>query len=87
MKIGGYQIIDLGNKSLTTTAVTIDGIYELIEGTRKTILLTGVNIGAVEKHDLFAEVNVSSDDFVIHAYGGTITITDDDEVTYTEDEE
>lgn len=83
MRKGGYKIIDLKDNSLSNDAVTIEGIYEAIEGSyRKPLLLSGVNIGGTEKPDVFVEANVSGSDYTIVAYGGTLTITDEDSVTY-----
>lgn len=81
MKQGGYQIIDLQNLSLSATAVNIPGVYEKIEGTRKAILLSGINIGGVEYHDTFIEVTVDSGNYIATVYGKTLTITSDDNIT------
>lgn len=78
---GGYKIIDLKGNDLTSTS-TIDGIYESIEGNyRKALLLSGIVIDDVEKDDTFVTANVTGDNYVIIAYGRTITITPDDEVS------
>lgn len=81
---GGYQIVDLKNKSLSTTEVVISGIYDVIEGNyRKPLLLHNINIGGTEKADAFVEMSISDTTYSCTVYGGTIAITDDDEVTYT----
>ena len=60
-KMGGYKIIDLKNKSITTTGVTIDGIYKEIEGSyRKPLLLKHLVINGVEKNDTFVNVVVQT---------------------------
>lgn len=81
---GGYQIIDLQNKQLTVdVGMVFEGIYDKIEGTRKAILLSGLNIGGREYHDIFVPFDVDSTNFVGTAYGHTITIQDTDVLTAT----
>lgn len=82
---GGYKLIDLLNNSFTAgTPITIEGIYEAIEGNYgKRIVLTGFVVGEIEYDDVEVEVTVSSGDFVFEAYGYNFVITDDDEVTIT----
>lgn len=81
---GGYQMIDLKNKSLSTTEVEIPGVYEAIEGNyRKPILLHNINLGGTEKADAYVDFTLSSTTYSATVYGGTIAITEDDEVTYT----
>ena len=82
---GGYQIIDLGNKKLTIgTGMVYDGIYDKIEGTRKAILVSGLNVGGTEYHDTFVELTVSGTDYTGTIYGKTITISDKNVVTVTD---
>lgn len=93
MKKGGYQILDLKNKNLTSgVGMVFDGIYEQVEGTRKTHLVSGLQVGEVEFHDmfvLFTSVGSSFVGVVNYASGvdttGTITfkIDDTDVVTVT----
>lgn len=81
---GGYQIIDLKNKKLTSaTGMVYDGIYDKIEGTRKAILISGLNVGGTEYHDTFVELTVDGTDYKGTIYGKTITISDKDVVTVT----
>ena len=42
---GGYQIIDLKGNSLSSSAVTLEGIHAAVEGADAPILLEGINIG------------------------------------------
>lgn len=78
---GGYQILDLGNIDLTTSP-TIEGLYELIEGTKKPIRLTRINLGGVEKHDVVSIPVVSGSDYVFqNVYGYDISIDSDDNVS------
>ena len=81
MRQGGYQIVDLKDLPLSDTAVNIPGVYDSIEGTRKAILLSGINIGGVEYHDTFIEVTVDSSNYTATVYGKTLTITSDDNIT------
>lgn len=80
---GGYKIIDLKNLSLSDESVTIPGIYESIEGNyRKPLLLSGINLGRVEKADAFITAIAGDNAYTISVYGGTITITNENAVTY-----
>lgn len=84
---GGYQIIDL--KSLdfvdTSTIHVIDGLYSLIEGTQKTILLHNIVVNSVEYHDVFASVTHDDDHFVLSSnLGFPIYVYSDDSVKYVD---
>lgn len=83
MRKGGYKIIDFKDNALSTTSVTIDGIYDSIENNyRKPLLLSGLVLNSVEKPDAFALPIVSGTSFVFeNVYGYDITITQDDGVT------
>lgn len=84
MTKGGYQIIDLKNKELTSgVGMVYEGIYDKIEGTRKAILISGLNVGGTEYHDTFVELTVNESNFVGTIYGKTITISDNDVLTVT----
>lgn len=88
MKKGGYQIIDLHDVEITLgEGVIFDGVYDLIEGTRKTILISGLNIGGTEKKDLYANFVVSGSDYVANVGGLTITVNSNDKVLITEFED
>lgn len=65
MKIGGYQIIDLQNKPLSGVGMQYEGLYEKIEGTKKPILLSGLNVDGTEYHDAFVNINVDGGNFVL----------------------
>ena len=61
---GGYQIINLENKDHEIgVGMDHEGIYDKIEGTRKAILLSGIVIGGVEMHDVFAPVTRNGSNF------------------------
>lgn len=86
MKIGGYQIIDLKGKNLTTdVGMVYDGVYELIEGTRKPILLSGIQVDNTEYQDVFVSVSINGSAFELKAYNKIFTIEDTDVVTVTDD--
>lgn len=61
------QYIDLKNIKLTQNGdpVTIKGIFNTIKNTRKRIVLTNVNLGGVERHDVTGAVNPSGGKFII----------------------
>lgn len=82
---GGYQIIDLKNIDIDSAGgintITVAGVYDLIEATRKPILITGIVIDGIEQHDAFAECKVSGSDFVLTTATRTYTVKADDTVT------
>lgn len=82
---GGYQIIDLKNRNLTTTTTAnIKGIYNSIESNyRKPILLSGIVIDSVEKADTFVTLVHNGSRYTTTIYGVTLTIADSDNVTIT----
>lgn len=64
---GGYQIIDLENRDLrNNTGTQYEGVYEKIEGTRKAVLISGLNVQGVEYHDMFVFPVVQGTAFVMH---------------------
>ena len=82
--MGGYKIIDLKNKSITTTGVTIKGIYKEIEGSyRKPLLLTHIVINGVEKNDAFVNVVVQTSIYKFSLYGYSWEINSADLVKIT----
>ena len=82
--MGGYKIIDLKNKSITTTGVTVDGIYKEIEGSyRKPLLLTHIVINGVEKNDAFVNVVVQASSYKFSLYGYSWEINSADLVKIT----
>lgn len=94
MKKGGYQILDLKNKNLkNTVGMVYNGIYEMLEGTRKAILISGLQVDGVEYNDFFAPFSHIGSSFFgitpifVSAEDGprgttlTITINDNDVVT------
>lgn len=73
---GGYKIISLSSPT----------IHDDIENNYlKAIMLTDIIIDGVEKPDIFvSEYSVDSGNFVFDVYDKTVTVTADNEVTYTE---
>ena len=61
------QYVDLKNTNLTPNgdAVTIKGIFNTIKNTRKSVVLTNVKLGGVERHDVTGAVNPSGGKFNI----------------------
>lgn len=81
---GGYQIIYFRGVNLTESAKTIPGIYESIKGNyHKPLLLSGIVLSDVEKADVFAVAETNSGNYVFSVYGGTLTVTAENSVTYT----
>ena len=91
MRNGGYKIIDLSPYPLTdSTELTIPGIYDRVEGTRKAVMVSGLSIAdtttTTEFPDFFALFAVDGTDLVYTTVLGdgstlSITIADDDGVT------
>lgn len=94
MANGGYKIVSLENYNFTLgTKHIIAGVYDRIESAyRKPILLSDIVIGSAELPDSFVTFTVSSTDYIgvlyvvptdaTKAEFYTVTITDDDEVTF-----
>ena len=84
---GGYKLIDLKESKLTVGGggVTVKGIYNSIENSyNKPLILTGINIGGVERNDVFIYFSVYSGNYVANiSETEKITITNADLVTIT----
>ena len=81
---GGYKLIDLKDSKLTVgDGVTIKGIYNSIENSyNKPLILTGINIGGVERNNVFINFSYDSDNYVANISATEkITITNADLVT------
>lgn len=84
MARGGYQIIDLKNKNLTSgVGMVYEDCYEKVKNTSKTILLTGIQVENVEYKDAFVNLTVSGSAFVGEVYGKDLKIEDTDVITIT----
>ena len=82
---GGYKLIDLKDNKFTVggDGVTVKGIYNSIENSyNKPLILTGINIGGVERNDVFINFAVNSGNYVANISATEkITITNADLVT------
>ena len=83
---GGYQIIDLKGKNFTSgdSGHEIPGIYDLIKGTHKPIMISKFVVAGVEQHDFFAQVRDEGGVYKIStpiANAKTINIASNDNVT------
>lgn len=81
--VGGYQMVDLRGVDLETRGVyNIEGIYELIEGTNKSIKLVGLQKGGRE-WDMFVNPSIEKDGSFMftNVYGSVIKISAADIVT------
>lgn len=68
---GGYKIIDLQNKNITTTEVTIDNLYESIESNyRKPLLLSNLVIDGKELANIYVYAIVDGTDYKLY-FGDT----------------
>ena len=90
MNVGGYQIIDLKNHNFEEgVGFTIDGIYDIIEATRKPILVSGVKFEGVELQDQFVMAKVIGSSYKLAYQFDEVTylqilIEDTDVVTVAE---
>lgn len=79
---GGYKLIDLKDNKLTVggNGVTVKGIYNSIKNSyNKPLILTGINIGGIERNDVFIDFNVVSGNYVANISSTEkITITNAD---------
>lgn len=84
---GGYKLIDLKDNKFTVggSGITVKGIYNSIENSyNKPLILTGINIGGVEKNDVFVDFSDDSGSYVANISSTEkITITNVDLVTIT----
>lgn len=79
---GGYQIIDLKSRELQIGVGSVyEGIYELIEGTNKPIVVSGLNIEGVDIRDDFASVKIMGTNFDLIVGNYVVTVNDRDVVT------
>lgn len=84
---GGYKLIDLKDSKFTVggDGITVKGIYNSIENSyNKPLILTGINIGGVEKNDVFVDFADESGSYVANISATEkITITNADLATIT----
>lgn len=80
-QMGGYQILDLGNVVLSTTAVTIKGIYKTIKNSNdKAILVSGANFNGTKVADTFASAIPGENKYTFVVCGNQFEIASDDTV-------
>lgn len=73
MDKGGYKIVDLKDNNITSTPVTITGIYDLLRiSHRKVILLSGVTINNTKFHDMFVKVIPIGTEFFMNVYTSVV---------------
>lgn len=82
---GGYKLIDLKENKFIVggNGVTVKGIYNSIKNSyNKPLILTGINIGGVERNDVFINFSDDSGNYVANISATEkITITNSDLVT------
>lgn len=80
---GGYKIVNFNGAALSGTSETIPGIYDqIIDDYDKAIMVSGVIINGELQDDAYASVKVNDDSVNLTVYGGVITVTEDNEVTF-----
>lgn len=80
--MGGYQIIEFKNGNFTLgTGRVYSGVYDKIEGTRKPIYVSGIQIAGVEYHNCYVDFTVNESSYEGTIYGKKIVVTDKDVVT------
>ena len=89
MNKGGYQILDLKNKSFALgTGAVVPGAFETIRGTKKPILVSGIKIAAKKYNDTYVEFIAGKTGNIIAfegtMYGKKISITNTDIITISE---
>lgn len=82
---GGYQMVDLKDQNITTTATTIDGVYETVSNnSNKPLLLCNLMVDGTAMRDVWATATESGGTYTITALSGlTMTVTADNAVTMT----
>lgn len=82
---GGYKLIDLKDSKLTVggDGVIVKGVYNSIKNSyNKPLILTGINIGGVERNDILIDFAFNSGNYVANiSPTEKITITNADLVT------
>ena len=79
---GGYKLIDLKDSKFTVDGdgITVKGVYNSIENSyNKSLILTGINIGGVERNDVHINFKVDSGNYIANiSTTEKITITNAD---------
>lgn len=80
---GGYKIVNFNGTALSGTAVDMPGIYDqIVDDYNKTIMVSGVILSGELQDDAYASVKVNDGSVDLIVYGGVITVTDDDEISF-----
>lgn len=89
-RLGGYQLLDFKGYDFTSGTGTTKAthgleLYDLIEGTNKRTIVSGLVVGGVEYDDFEANFAVSGSSYVANILIGEnsikLTITDIDTIT------
>lgn len=90
-KKGGYQIINLQNKEFKKSpsadyppSFEFPGIYDYIEGTNKTILVSGIVFGGKLQNDDFCSVVIDGSTFRLVLRNGRVVVVSDTDVVHIE---
>ena len=84
---GGYKIVNFNGVALSGTEVTLTGIYaQIVDDYDKPIMVSGVSLNGKIMDDAYAGVQEKTVESTkvaeLTVYGGVITVTEDDEVTF-----
>lgn len=85
---GGYKIVNFNGAALSGVSETLPGIYaQIVDDYDKPIMVSGVSLNGDIMDDAYASVQEKiagdlSKSVELTVYGGIITVTEDDEVTF-----
>lgn len=85
---GGYKIVNFNGAALSGSPETLAGIYDqIVDDYDKPVMVSGVSLNGDIMDDAYAGVQektgAGTSKYVeLTVYGGVITVTDDDEVTF-----
>lgn len=86
---GGYKIVNFNGAALSGVSETLPGIYaQIVDDYDKPIMVSGVSLNGDIMDDAYAGVQEKSTGDLsksveLTVYGGIITVTEDDKVTFT----
>lgn len=85
---GGYKIVNFNGAALSGVSETLPGIYaQIVDDYDKPVMVSGVSLNGDIMDDAYAGVQEKvagdlSKSVELTVYGGIITVTEDDEVTF-----
>lgn len=85
---GGYKIVNFNGAALSGSSETLPGIYaQIVDDYDKPVMVSGVSLNGDIMDDAYAGVQEKiagdlSKSVELTVYGGIITVTEDDEVTF-----